>query len=483
MADTAFSSRRGAVIIQPNGPNSRPQVLRCTDSDTLSSPKRSKELIKCWNPYGDGWNDVGKTYSPPGPATVTLTQLTSSSLSALEKLYCPVTLLFAQVKSGKVTNINSAERILILKNAEPTEDSYDNLVSREEDNASTHGVPFSGDSDVVVVGKPTAQRLTVVETQALNDIHGNKLSSCEGKVNPGDIVIAVADAGTGAKANVIYSRDGGATWNASATQPFANDEDIESCQWFELDSETERWLVGLKAPTSGQGKVAYSDDQGVTWVTANVGGSTAGRGSTTGGTLHVVDANEIWLASAGGFIYKSQDGGATWDAHEQGSITTDPYTQIHFIGERGVTVSKSGVVALTRDGGDTWYAGAVVTGAPDLTSCWMSDQDTIWVGTDSGTLFFSHDFGQSWAQRAGLSGAPDSINDIEFFDSQVGFLGVDSSAPEGTIHQTVLGGYSWRGVPTPANAGINAIHVVNQNLAFAVGDVKDATAFVAKISA
>lgn len=484
MADTTFSSRRGAVFVQPNGPNSRPQVLRCTDSDTLSSPKRGKELIKCWNAYGDGWNDVGKTYSPPGPATVTLTELTGTTLSALEKLYCPVTLLFAQVKNGKVTQINNAERVVIMKNAEPTEDSYENLVSREEDSASAHGVPFAGDSDVVVVGKPVVQRLSTTETESLNDIHGNKVAICDDKVNPGDYLIAVADSAVApAFASVLYTRDGGTTWLAAAADPFATGENALSCQWFELDSETERWLVGMEAPAGAQGMIAYSDDLGATWVTVNVGGGTAGHGSALGGTLHVVDAQEIWLASAAGYIYKSEDSGESWIAMEQGNITTDDYTHIHFRGTRGVAVSDSGVVALTQDGGDTWFAGTAVTGTPNLLCCWMPETDTIWVGDVAGDLWYSHDFGTTWTERTGLVGVPAAINDIEFHDSQVGLLAIDDASPEGTIHQTILGGYTFRAATTPTNSGINAIHVVNQNMAFAVGETDSATGFIAKISA
>ncbi len=483
MADTTFSSRRGAVFVQPNGPNSRPQVLRCLDSDTLTSPKRSKELIKCWNAYGDGWNDVGKTYSPPGPATVTLTELTSTTLSALEKLYCPVTLLFAQVKNGKVTQINNAERVVIMKNAEPTEDSYENLVSRDDDSPSMHGVPFSGDSNVVVVGKPVVQRLTTAETESLNDIHGNKSAICDDKVNPGDYLIAVADADTGVAANVIYTRDGGITWMTAADEPFGVDIDLVAFQWFELNSETERWLVAGEAPAGGQGQVAFSDDHGSNWVAVNVGGSTAGHGAVLGGALHVVDAQEIWLASAAGFIYKSEDSGESWVAMEQGNITTDAYTHIHFRGSRGVAVSESGVVALTQDGGNTWFAGTPVTGTPDLLCCWLPESDTIWAGDDAGELWFSHDFGLSWTQRTGLIGVPNAINDIEFSDSQVGLLAIDNADPEGSIHQTILGGYTYRQANTPGNSGINALHVVNSNMAFAVGAEDGGTGFIAKISA
>lgn len=485
MSDKVYSSRRGAVFVQKTGPNSKAEVLRCLDADAVTSPKRDKELIKCWDAYGEGWVDVGKTYSPPGPATVTLTQLTEASMSELEKLYCPVTLLFAQVKSGKVTQINNAERIIIMKNAEPTEDSYDGLVHHSDDNVSTHSMPFSADSKITVVGYPDLQRQTTTETEALNDIHGNLTADCPERVEPGDYLVAAADSAVApALANILYSRDAGITWTAATGNPFAAGSNAVAVQWFMKDNETERWLVGMEAPVGEQGMVAYSDDLGDTWTTVNVGGAAAGHGATLGGCLYVVDAEEIWLASAAGYIYKSEDGGESWVAKEQGGITTNDYTHIHFFdSDTGVAVASTGVVALTKDGGDTWTAGTVVTGTPDLLSCWMPEEETIWVGDGSGGLWYSHDFGITWTERTGLAGAPGAINDIEFFDSQVGFIAVDSAAPVGSIHQTVLGGYSWRALTTPTNSGINAIHVVNQNLAYMVGETNGGTAFIGKLSA
>lgn len=485
MSDKTYSSRRGSVFLQRNGPNSRPQVLRCLDADTLSSPKKGKELIKCWNAYGDGWIEVGRTFSAPGPSTVTLTQLTETALSELEKLYCPATILLAQVKRGKVTEINNAERVLIMKNAEPTDDSYDNIVHHVDDNASTHAVAFSGDSDITVVGYPVIQRQTTSETEALNDIHGNIAALCDDRVDPGDKLIAVADSAVApAFGHVLYSEDAGVTWTAAAADPFAAGENIMACQWFQLTNETERWLVGMEAPAGAQGMVGYSDDAGATWTTVNIGGAAAGHGATLGGCLYVVDAQNVWLASAAGYIYKSEDGGESWTAKESGSITAGDYAHIHFYdADTGVAVAASGVVALTVDGGDTWYAGTVVTGTPNLLSCWMTEEDTIWVGDASGDLWYSHDFGETWTERTGLAGTPAAINDVEFYDEQVGLLAADSAAPVGTIHQTILGGYSWRDIDTFTNSGINAIHVVNANLSFCVGEANGGTAFIAKIAA
>lgn len=485
MADKVYSSRRGSVFLQKTGPNSQALVLRCLDADTVTSPKRGKDLIKCWNPYGNGWLEVGRTYSAPDAATVTLTQLTETSLSELEKLYCPATLLFAQVKSGKVTEINNAERVVILKNAEVTEDSYEGLVHHEEDNVSMHGVAFSGDSDVIVVGYPEIQRQTTSETEALNDIHGNTSANCEDRVEPGDMLLAVADSDVApAFASILYSNDGGVTWTAAAADPFAAGESAMACQWFMKDNNTTRWLVSMEAPAGAQGMIAYSDDAGATWTTVNIGGAAAGHGSALGGTLFVVDVAEIWLASAAGYIYKSEDGGETWTAKEQGAIMANDYHHIHFFdADTGVAVGAGDVVALTQDGGETWVVGTATGGGGDLLCCWMSEEDTIWVGDDNGDIFYSHDFGQTWTERTGLTGTPAAINDVEFFDEQVGLLASDSAVPLDTIHQTILGGYSWRAITTPTNSGINAIHVVNQNLAFMVGEANGGTAFIAKLAA
>ena len=198
----------------------------------------------------------------------------------------------------------------------------------------------------------------------------------------------------------------------------------------------------------------------------------------------MVDAEEIWLASAAGYIYKSEDGGESWTAKEQAAIHAGDYHHIHFFdSDTGVAVGAADVVALTKDGGDTWYAGTATGGGGELYCCWMPEEDTIWVGDDNGDLWYSHDFGTTWTERTGLAGTPGAINDVEFFDEQVGFIVVDTAAPVGSIHQTILGGYSWRALTTPTNSGLNAIHVVNANLAYMVGEANGGTAFIGKLSA
>jgi photosystem II stability/assembly factor-like uncharacterized protein len=250
------------------------------------------------------------------------------------------------------------------------------------------------------------------------------------------------------------------------------------------DNNTERWLVAEEAPAAGQGDVAYSDDSGATWTTVTIGGAAAGHGATLGGALFVVDTGAIWLASAAGYIYKSEDGGESWTAKESGGITTNDYNHIHFFdSDTGVAVAAGDIVALTEDGGETWTAGTATGGGGDLLACWMPEEDTIWVGTDDGDIYYSHDFGTTWTERTGLSGTPASVNDVEFFDSQVGFIAVDTAAPVGTISQTILGGYSWRAITTATNSGLNALHVVNQNLAFMVGEANGGTAFIGKLAA
>lgn len=484
MAKSVYTSRRGAAFIQKTGANSAPLVLRCLDADDITSPRGSVEAIKCWNAFGDGWLEMGKTISAPDSSTISLTQLTEKTLSELEKIYCPVTLLLSQTSTGKVTEINNAERAVIMTNAVVTDESYSGLVHHVDDTESTHSVSFSGDSDVIVVGYPTAVRLSTAETKNINDIHGNIATDCDNRIEPGDILIAVADAATGTPANVLYSTDGGSSWAAAAASPFASNENLVACQWFMKDTATERWIVGLKAPASSQGKIAYSDDKGATWTTVNVGGSSAGHGATSGGALHVDEIGNVWLASAKGFIYKSEDGGGSWEAKESGAIGVNDYNHIYFFDTGvGVAVGDTDSVALTVDGGDSWFAGTAPGDGKDLNCCWMTESNTIWVGDSDGSLFFSHDFGTTWTKRAGLAGAPKAILDIEFSDSQVGFLATNSSAPVGSTHQTILGGYSWRSIAMPANSGINAIFTVNANLTFAVGNANGGTGFIAKLSA
>jgi photosystem II stability/assembly factor-like uncharacterized protein len=104
------------------------------------------------------------------------------------------------------------------------------------------------------------------------------------------------------------------------------------------------------------------------------------------------------------------------------------------------------------------------------------------LGYGDGELWYTEDAGTTWAQRRFSGDGAGVVWDIKFTNEMVGMMLHDNASPVGAIYRTIDGGYSWDAVSTPANAGLNAIHVFDPNLAVAVGNVSGATAVVVAVT-
>ena len=187
-----------------------------------------------------------------------------------------------------------------------------------------------------------------------------------------------------------------------------------------------------------------------------------------------------------GYIYKSVDGGATWTAKDAGVVTAGNYSAVDFADDKyGAAVAAAGVVAVTRDAGESWSAGTVIGGGAGANlAVKVFNDKRIMVGDDAGKFWQSTDFGATWAQITGWTGSgAGDVRDISFVNDFVGFMAYNSAAPVGAILRTVDGGANWQLLDsTPTNVGLNSIWAVDENTAYAVGEATGGTGVVLKVS-
>lgn len=485
----AYNSRDGALWIQPDGPNGEVYFLGCHDLADLTEPEGDIELIRCFDPKGSGWVVKGETRAVPDNVSASVEGLLFKTRDWLEKVSCPFGLYALMRGGGRSDLFQNYERGFVLTNVRRTQKAYANLVAREEENASTLTADLEA-YELIQIEELEVVRLTTSENAAANDIIANDDERClgeESEIELGDTFEIATDDGTYmATADVLRSTDGGDNIAATATDPFAAGNDIMSVTKFYISKDTIRILVAMDAPAGAQGMVAYSDDNGATWTTVNVGGAAAGHGAVYGGGLFSLDSEHIWLAGAGGYIYFSSDGGETWTAQEAGVIHAGNYNYVHFYDENfGIAVGASDVVAVTSDGGETWTAGTATGGGNNLLCCAALSKNRVWVGDDAGDLYYSYDFlATAPAQRGAWEGSgTGEIRDFWWVDEYIGFMAHNNASPVGTILRTINGGRHWDVLTTPTNQGLNAIYAVSENLAYAVGETQGGTAVVLKIRA
>jgi photosystem II stability/assembly factor-like uncharacterized protein len=480
MDKTALTTRQGALWVQPGGPNTPVYFLGCHDLGDISEPAGSLELLRCMDKRG-GWRTVGSTQKPPDAVTTSIENMTFIARDWLERLNCEFTLFAFHRSGGEPDIFTNYVRARILNNCRVTTLTDKQIVHHEEEQSSTQSRDIEAWPPVFRTGDLTARRQATSETLALNDVVAYSPLDCEEGVVPGDKVIAGADSSS-YSGNVLRTTDAGSDWAALASDPFAAGKNIQSLVSFPISDTVTRFLAAQTAAGGAQGKVAYSDDNGASWTTVNIGGATAGHGAVDSGALFALDQSHIWLASALGYIYFSSDGGATWTAQTSGDLTTDSFHAVAFADESsGMAVGANDAILFTSDGGSTWEE-ASATGSADALNCVAPSGNFWWIGTSGGDLWYSRDDGETWTQRRYSGDGVGEVADIAFANELVGYAIHNTAAPIGSILVTINGGYSWKAITTPTNAGLNALSIADLNTLYAVGETEGGTAVIVKVT-
>jgi photosystem II stability/assembly factor-like uncharacterized protein len=168
------------------------------------------------------------------------------------------------------------------------------------------------------------------------------------------------------EASLWHTADGGVTWSE---QTIPAEASILHAIEF-VDAE-HGWAVGVKYIgdpyidyPEHRAVIYHTDDGGQTWVEQAYGPEELEISFTT---LDFIDAAQGWIAGfpirsdvSGGFVFHTEDGGATWERQEPGGFF-EPLWDIHFLDQnRGYVVGFDYISAWgppvwrTQDGGDTW---------------------------------------------------------------------------------------------------------------------------------
>jgi photosystem II stability/assembly factor-like uncharacterized protein len=487
MADESLKTSQASLWIQPDGANTEVFFLGCHDLDDVSAPEGGTELVRCQKPDGSGWNVAAVLKSPPDPITTTITTLLYKQRDWIEKVRnCPFNLYVLFRECGRADVFANNVRGLILAGARIAGRTYGQLVNRE-DLASTVAAEIEAVPPLLQVVDLTAERIVVATVTDINDIVADMSARCYGNCgaaqDPGDLAMYVTDALAAVTAAFsVRTVDEGQTWTASAAAPYgvgvANS--LQTGIRVQLDRNTFRLVVG-RLWAAGAGSMSYSDDNGATWTAVALPN---GTGAVAGGSLILVGKN-LWLASAGGYVFKSIDYGETWTAMTAGTLTVQNLYQISFADDlNGMAVGAAGAVLKTVDGGLTWSL-ATVPVAAILNCVKMLDAKRAWVGSANGNIYFTTDGGTTWTVRIGWPGAGVAgigVMDIDFLNDLEGIMVSNTAAPVGTILRTINGGLDWQTITTPTNVGLTCCAFAREDLAF-VGGLLSVTSMVIKVRA
>ena len=483
----------GALWIQRT-PGSTPTFVGCLDLDDITEPLGDSTLSLCRDANGR-FVTRGRSRGVPGAPTASITAWVFPEKSILDEIIeaqCPVTLYALSRTCGRADIFTNWVRGRILLNAVLTNITESNLVKRVEAGEQAVKIDFSADFPISRVRGVAAARQSIAETANLNDIAFCDSVQCAGSCGAqkdagyNGFAGASPQAGSpGPTANAWLTTDAGVNWGVGAADPFAAAEDILSVVCFDLTATTKRRLVAREPNPAKAAEIAYSDDDSATWTLITVG-SVFNEGAADQGALFAMDLYHIWFATSTGRVYFSADGGVTWTL--QDSVTASGGNALNAIAfadaDHGYAVGDTGTIIETTDGGgDTWVAIADPSGGDDFTAVEVFTQFRMLVGTSVGGLWQTWDEGENFTEQTYPSKvATDTVQDIQFVNDVVGFMISNTVAPVGRAYRTVNGGNDWQQITVPTNVGLNALAVINENLAYAVGNAQGGTGVVLKIS-
>jgi photosystem II stability/assembly factor-like uncharacterized protein len=148
-----------------------------------------------------------------------------------------------------------------------------------------------------------------------------------------------------------------------------------------------------------RGHVLYSDDQGASWVQAQV----PTRQMLT--AVYFVDAKHGWAVGHDAQVLASDDGGATWRKQYEDLAREAPLLGVWFKdAATGFAVGAYGALLATSDGGEHWQDVSDRLNNEDqlhLNAIAAVKDAGLFIVGEQGSMFRSADWGQSWERVEG----------------------------------------------------------------------------------
>lgn len=243
-----------------------------------------------------------------------------------------------------------------------------------------------------------------------------------------------------------------------------------------------------QAPVStfdGNFRSVHLIDENKGWISGDMNGKTIDGNiyiSTSGGsypdpqkslmyplnTIFCLDEKLVWTGGEKGQLLYTTDGGKTWLE----SVTKPDFSinSIQFLDKNtGFAAGSKGNIITSKDGGISWDSIFVIPES-DLLSIHFIDSATGWACGSKNTIlkYNGEEEGAKWSLQPRIENEPVGITwkDIFFLDENYGWIVGDG----GTVYRTENGGNSWINESTGLFDDLNAIHMVEYDKGWIVGE-------------
>jgi photosystem II stability/assembly factor-like uncharacterized protein len=160
---------------------------------------------------------------------------------------------------------------------------------------------------------------------------------------------------------------------------------------------------GIWTVSDGSQHFLHSTDNGATWTTVGAASSFGAHKIVFPDATHgyAIGTDTLDPSTLCGIVYRSDDGGHTWDSDRIIYGGDALLTDLSFpTVDDGWVVGADGIVMATTDGGDSWDLQATGSDADFEAVCFI-DASRGWVVGSRGTIVATSDGGNTWSRQAG----------------------------------------------------------------------------------
>lgn len=271
--------------------------------------------------------------------------------------------------------------------------------------------------------------------------------------------LTLANAGSpGLSSQIVRTNDGGSTWVS-------------------IDIPTLGGVSGTRFAAVGDRLVVISeagrnhhyanfsdiDDQITSWTAVGTG-YVAGKGPRA---IWSKNPSLTFVVGAGGYIYLMTNPTSAVTVLTDGSVTTQNLNDVHGFGRTVVAVGGSNAVLKSDNDGDTF---SLITGPAvgvNLTAVWVMSKDIWFVGSGAGVLYYTTNAGKTWSTVGGINSSVTVINDIHFYDDNIGYIATEVNGAA-RVYRTTDSGNTWQYqapaiTSLPTSVRVNAISSASPN--------------------
>lgn len=220
-------------------------------------------------------------------------------------------------------------------------------------------------------------------------------------------------------ADIFVSNDGARSWHSAPEVGQLRDAKGWSLPYSPNAGCVRGFAIAESGPHQNRlyaavevGGVLISDDLGKTWGLAAGSDGKPDLYREPGKMIHPdvhsitvhPSSSELVTAATGGGIYRSTDGGGSWENIYPGyvrAVWVDPTDPQHLVAGPADGVARNGRIEVTRDGGKTWLAaseGLQTPWARHMVSRFVQIEEDLFAVLSNGELWFRRPQDSAWQQ-------------------------------------------------------------------------------------